>query len=102
MKKFLIVFVSAAVLAGCSGYGTRTDAARYRCEHGIEFSARFEGDTVVMDGSRGYDVLYRPAGSPARSYKNPRMAAEFGQGSGGNEATLRYPLLPLVARCARD
>jgi hypothetical protein len=30
------------------------------------------------------------------------MRAEFGLGASGREAVLRYPLLPLVARCVRD
>jgi hypothetical protein len=35
-------------------------------------------------------------------YSNPRMKAEFGLGATGREAIVRYPLLPLAARCARD
>lgn len=92
----------ALSLGGCSGLGSRAEAPVYRCEFGIEFSARFVDDTAILDGSRGYDVLYRPAGSTLRVYSNPRMAAEFGLGVSGREAILRYPLLPLLARCARD
>ena len=91
-----------AALAACSGLPSRGDAALFRCEAGIEFSARFVDDSAILDGSRGYEVLHRPAGTTGRSYSNLRMAAEFGLGESGREAVLRYPLLPLVARCARD
>lgn len=80
---------------------------QYRCELGIEFTAKFIDDTVALNGSRGYDVLFRSAKGTAQAdnanfYSNPRMEVEFNQGSGGREATLRYPLLPLVVRCVRD
>ncbi len=77
----------------------------YRCEHGIEFSVKFVDDSAVLNGSRGYDVLYRDAGGQGDKqtvFSNPRMRAEFGLGTSGREAVLRYPLLPLVARCVRD
>jgi len=96
----------AALLAGCAGMGEPTRAPLYYCEHGIEFTARFIDDTAVLDaGTRGRDVLYRDAGgtTPQQTvYSNPRMRAEFGLGPTGREAIVRYPLLPLVARCARD
>ena len=94
-----------AVLAGCAGKGWQAEAPLYRCEHAIEFRARFIDNTAVLDGSRGYDVLYRDAGGVGEAqtvYANPRMRAEFGLGPSGREAILRYPLLPLVARCVRD
>ncbi|MCJ0765836.1 hypothetical protein [Variovorax terrae] len=93
-----------ALLAGCAGMD-RSPGPLYRCEHGIEFTAKFVDDTAVLSGSRGYDVLYRDAGGegPGQSvYSNLRMKAEFGLGASGREAILRYPLLPLVARCARE
>lgn len=94
-----------ALLAGCAGQGWQAPAPLYRCENAIEFSARFIDDTAVLDGSRGYDVLYRDAGGLTDKqavYSNPRMRAEFGLGPSGREAILRYPLLPLVVRCVRD
>jgi len=96
-----------AGLAGCAGPGTPgANLPLYRCEHGIEFTVRFVDDTALLDaGARGYDVLYRDAGgvTPQQSvYSNPRTRAEFGLGASGREAILRYPLLPLVARCVRD
>ena len=94
-----------AVLAGCAGKGWQAEAPLYRCEHAIEFRARFVDNTAVLDGSRGYDVLYRDAGGVGEAqtvYTNPRMRAEFGLGPSGREAILRYPLLPLVVRCVRD
>ncbi len=95
-------------VAGCAALGPGDSAAsdRYRCEHGIAFTVQFRDDTAVLDaGARGYDVLYRDAGglTPAQSvFSNPRTRAEFGLGASGGEAILRYPLLPLVARCVRD
>jgi hypothetical protein len=78
---------------------------RYVCEHGISSPFAFIDDTAILDGARGRDVLYRDAGGTvahARVYSNPRMKAEFGLGPRGREAIVRYPLLPLAARCARD
>lgn len=96
--------LAVLLLAGCAGQGG-PGGPLYRCEYGIEFTVKFVDDTAVLDGSRGYDVLYRDAGGqgPGQSvYKNLRMQAEFGLGASGREAILRYPLLPLVARCARE
>ena len=94
-----------ALLAGCAGPATGPALPRYVCEHGIEFTVRFVDDTAVLDGTRGHEVLYRDAGglTPQQTvYSNPRMKAEFGLGTTGREAIVRYPLLPLAARCARD
>jgi len=103
-----MAWVSAAFmvagLAGCAGGGTSATSF-YRCEQGFEFSVRFIDDTALMDGARGHDLLLRDAGGqgPLQTvYSNPRMRAEFGLGSGGREAVLRYPLLPLVLHCVRD
>ncbi|WP_341909597.1 hypothetical protein [Polaromonas sp. YR568] len=94
-----------AAVAGCAGTSQSSAGPLYRCEHGIEFTARFIDDSAVLEGTRGYDVLYRDAGGqgPQQSvYSNPRMRAEFGLGASGREAVLRYPSLPLVARCVRE
>lgn len=93
------------VLAGCAGKGWHADAPLYRCEHGIEFRVRFIDNTALLDGSRGSELLFRDAGGVGETqtvYTSPQMRAEFGRGPGGREAILRYPLLPLVARCVRD
>lgn len=96
------------VIAACAGPSRPSGQAslpHYRCEQGIEFSVNFVDDTAVLNGSGGQDVLYRNAGGQGdmqRFYSNPRMQAEFGLGSSGREAMLRYPLRPLVARCAQD
>lgn len=98
-----LAFCSA--LAGCAGNSWQAEAPLYRCEAGVEFTARFIDNTAVLDGSRGYDLLYRDAGGMGEQqsvYSNPRMRAEFGLGPGGREAILRYPLLPLVLRCVRN
>ena len=95
-------------LAGCAGTVDKNligEAPLYRCENEIAFTARFIDNSAVLDGSRGYDVLYRDAGgiTPSQTvYSNIRMRAEFGLGPSGREAILRYPLLPLVVRCVRE
>lgn len=97
------VFASA-LLAACAG-PQGAGGPEYRCEHGIAFSARFVDNSAVLTGTGGHDVLYRDAGGQGERqsvYSNPRMRAEFGMGASGKEAILRYPLLPLVARCVRD
>jgi hypothetical protein len=98
--------LAMAALGGCAGGGNWQDAGPlYRCEHGIEFRARFIDDTALLEGPGGRDLLQRDAGGegPRQTvYSNPRMRAEFGLGASGREAVLRYPLLPLVARCVRD
>ncbi len=96
---------SVIALGGCAGTGQPSAGPLYRCEHGIEFTARFIDDSAVLEGTRGYDVLYRDAGGQGAQqsvYSNPRMRAEFGLGASGREAVLRYPPLPLVARCVRE
>jgi hypothetical protein len=102
------------VLAGCAGTGFGGAGPIYRCEHGIAFSVKFADNTAVLSGAHtpsgnsglgDQDVLLRDAGGQGAQqafYSNPRMRAEFGLGASGREAILRYPLLPLVARCMRD
>jgi len=95
----------AAITVGCAGGNGPGIGPLYRCEHGIEFRVRFIDDTALLDGPGGQDLLQRDAGGegPRQTvYSNPRMRAEFGLGASGREAVLRYPLLPLVARCVRD
>ena len=95
-------------LVGCAGTAdknSQAEAPLYRCENAIEFRVRFIDNSAVLDGSRGYDVLYRDAGgvTPSQTvYSNIRMRAEFGLGPSGRVAILRYPLLPLVLRCVRE
>jgi hypothetical protein len=83
----------------------------YRCEYGIEFTAKFVDNSVTLDSSRGYDVLFKDSKASASpvspsvtpvEYSNPRMNATFNLGVTGREAVLRYPLLPLVSRCVRE
>ena len=93
------------LLAACAGKPLQPEALFYRCEAGLDFTVRFVDDTVVLNGSRGYDVLYRNAGGIGPKqivYTNPRMRAEFSQGPTGHEAILHYSLVPLVVRCVRD
>ena len=107
MNKLRNIFAAllAAALGGCAGGSWQGDGPLYRCENGIEFRVKFIDDTAVLEGPGGRDLLNRDAGGqgPQQTvYSNPRMRAEFGLGASGREAVLRYPLLPLVARCVRD
>jgi hypothetical protein len=104
-----VACLSMGLLAACTRTAQvpETAAQRYRCEHGIEFSARFMGEAVALDSSRGYELLFRddkPLPDPPKphEYRNPYMSAEFQLGQQGTEALLRYPLLPLVVRCIRE
>jgi hypothetical protein len=95
----------ATLLIACAGLGDGQNLHRYRCENDISFSVKFVDNSAIVEGSRGYDVLFRDAGGLApgqQVFSNPRMRVEFGLGPSGREAIVRYPLLPLVARCARD
>jgi len=97
--------LAAMMLGGCAGSNWQGTGPFYRCEHGIEFRVKFIDDTALLDGPGGQDLLQRDAGGegPLQTvYSNPRMRAEFGLGAGGREAIVRYPQLPLVARCVRD
>lgn len=100
----IAVFCLLGLLAACADKGWQAEAPLYRCEAGVAFRARFVDNTVVLDGTGSYDVLYRDAGGVGDQafYSNPRMKAEFGLGASGREAILRYPLLPLVVRCVRE
>jgi hypothetical protein len=106
-----ICLVTTAALLGCAGAPSGPPLAAYRCEYGIEFTAKFADDSVVLSGTRGYDLLYRGgkyASTPAHAkpdsneYSNARMQAEFNLGPTQREAIVRYPMLPLVSRCVRD
>jgi hypothetical protein len=114
MKKVKdLICTAAALLAlgACSGPAPERPLPYYRCEYGIEFSAKFVDDSVALNSTRGYDVLYRGgkhASTPANAkpnsneYSNARMQVEFNLGPTLREAIVRYPLLPLVSRCVRD
>ena len=107
MSKRLLLPAVAVVLTACAGAGpnARSGLPLYRCDHGIEFTVKFVDNSAVLDGPRANEVLLRDAGGqgPVQAvYSNTHMRAEFGLGPDGREAVLRYPLLPLVARCLRD
>jgi hypothetical protein len=112
--KAIALACGVAAIAGCAG-GPAPPAQLpfYRCEYGLEFTAKFSGDSVVLDSTRGYDVLYRGgknanpeiaanAKVQPNEYSNPRMSAEFKLGVLERDAIVRYPLLPLVSRCVRE
>jgi hypothetical protein len=103
--------VALLALGACSGPTPQRPLPFYRCEYGIEFTAKFVDDSVALNGTRGYELLYRSsklASTPASAkpnaneYSNARMQAEFNLGPTLSEAIVRYPLLPLVSRCVRD
>jgi hypothetical protein len=112
--KSMALACGAAAVAGCaSGPAPTAPLPFYRCEYGLEFTAKFSGDSVVLDSTRGYDVLYRGgknanpdlaanAKAHPNEYSNTRMSAEFKLGVLERDAIVRYPLLPLVSRCVRD
>ncbi|HWI84028.1 hypothetical protein [Ramlibacter sp.] len=115
---------AAALLAACAtaplppaspgAPGPATGAApeaaappqRFRCDQGIEFTARYGPDSVAIEaGARGREVLLRDAGgvTPQQTvYSNDRLRAEFGLGASGAEAILRYAEPALVAHCTRQ
>jgi hypothetical protein len=106
-RRFCAALAVTLVLAGCAArsLGGSSAGQRYRCEQGIEFRVKFVDDSALIDSNRGYNVLFRDAGGQTESqpvYSNAVVRAEFGLGATGREAVLRYPLLPLVARCVRD
>jgi hypothetical protein len=106
-KHFFISAMMALITACANTISKEPPAQRYRCELGIEFSARFSGESVALDTTRGYELLFKdakPLPDPAKhnEYRNPRMSVEFQLGKDGREALLRYPSLPLVVRCVRD
>jgi hypothetical protein len=92
---------SSGVRASTSG-----GLARYRCEQGVEFTARFADDSAVLDaGARGKETLLRDAGgvTPQQSvYSSNRLRAEFGLGSDGKQAVLHYLAPALELRCILD
>lgn len=95
-------------LAGCAGTGggqAQTQAPRYRCEQGIELSARFVDDTVVLKGRGAQEVLLRDAGGqgPQQAvFSNARVRAQFGLGPEARQARLQYFQPPLLVQCIRD
>ena len=98
------VLAVVMLVSACAVSGVGAGAASYRCEHGIEFTVRFIDDSAVIDGPRASGVLFRDAGGQGplqHVYSNAQMRAEFGLGPAGREALIRYPLLPLLARCVR-
>lgn len=108
MKTQWFAVTGLMFLSACSSVQfPESQVQRYRCEAGVEFSARFSGESVALDTSRGYELLFRdakPLPDPPKpnEYRNGRMSAEFNLGANGREALLRYPLLPLVLRCVKD
>ncbi|MDP2255491.1 MAG: hypothetical protein Q8K05_05440 [Polaromonas sp.] len=101
----LMALMGISVLAGCAASQGPSAAALYRCEQGLEFTARFVDDTAVLQSKRGAELLYRDAGGQGNKqtvYSNPQLRAEFGLGAGGREAVLHYLLPPLESRCVRN
>ena len=106
--KHIIAITVCCALASCAtdpGSLKTVEAERYRCENDMVFTVKFANDSATFNTNRGYEVLYRTAGglTPTQTvFINRQMRAEFGLGTTGREALLRYPLQPLVVRCVRD
>ena len=106
--KFIIALAACCALTSCatdSDMLKNTEAERYRCENDIAFTVKFANASATVNSNRGYEVLLRTAGglTPTQTvFINPRMRAEFGLGTSGREAILRYLLQPVVVRCARE
>ena len=95
---FLLSFITMLALAGCAQTPSAPVASeRYRCELGIEFTARFQDNSVALDTTRGYELLFRD--TKPNEYQNAHMSAEFKLGTNSREALLRYRLPPLAVRC---
>ena len=107
-----LVCLVCSALAGCAVDSSQrktadadTNLQRYRCENDVGFTVMFANDSATINSNRGYEVLYQTAGSLTADqtvYSNPRMRAEFGLGTAGDQAILRYLLQPVVVRCVRD
>lgn len=106
--KYIIAITLCCLLASCatdSSMLKAEEAERYRCENDIAFTVKFANDSATVTSNRGSEVLLRTAGglTPGQSvFINPRMRAEFGLGTTGREAILRYLLQPVVVRCVRE
>jgi hypothetical protein len=108
----MFICVAVLALAACThDPSAKLKSENYLCELGIEFTARFQDNSVALDTTRGYELLFRDAKPQASNaaeppkpneYRNARMSAEFKLGAKGSEAVLRYPLLPLAVRCVRE
>jgi hypothetical protein len=96
-----ILFVAFMNLSACTAPAPSAPLPYYRCEHGVEFTARFIDESVALDSNRGYEILQQKS-KDKNEFSNSRMAVAFGLGGTGREAVLRFPLLPLIARCVRD
>ena len=107
-----LVCLACSALAGCAVDSSQrktadadTNLTRYRCENDVGFTVKFANDSATINSNRSYEVLYRTAGGLSAKqtvYSNPRTRAEFGLGTAGDQAILRYLLQPVVVRCVRD
>ena len=79
-------------------------APGYRCDNAVQFTAVLGEESAALDmGARGTESLLRDAGGitpQQRVYSNSRIRAEFGLGSQGREAVLRYLASPVVVKCS--
>jgi hypothetical protein len=80
--------------------------ARYRCDHDIVFTVRFNDGTATIDsGGRGIDTLLRDAGgvTPQQTvYSSTTVRAQFGLSPEGRGARLNYLSPALEATCVRE
>lgn len=103
----LTVVLAALLLTGCASFSVPSSlvpGVLYRCEQAEGFQVQFGADSAVLTGPRGRQELLRDAGglTPQQTvYSNADMVAEFGLGSGGQEALLRTLKPASVLRCVR-
>lgn len=100
----VMALLGLGVLAGCAGVGAAPGQPVYRCDNGLEFTARFVDDSVVLKGAGVEDVLLRDAGGQGEQqpvFSSARLRAQFGLGASAREALLQYAAPPLAVRCQR-
>jgi hypothetical protein len=103
----VMALVGLGVLAGCASGASGAAASGqsvYRCDNGLEFTARFLDDSVVLKSARAEDVLLRDAGGQGEQepvFSSARLRAQFGLGASAREARLKYAESPLAVRCQR-
>jgi len=78
----------------------------YRCDQGIEFSARFgEGTAELEIAGRGRELLLRDAGglTPQQTvYSSTRLKAQFGLEPEGRGAKLNFVSPPIEVNCTKS
>ncbi|MGZ5181026.1 MAG: hypothetical protein ACXWC6_05935 [Ramlibacter sp.] len=92
--------------AGTAPPRSDAEAPSYRCDGGVAFTVRDDGDFVLLRGlPRGDERLGRDAGgvTPSQTvYSSATLRAEFGLGSDGRDALLHDLVSAADLHCRRD